>query len=154
MATAGATSAILVLYKLLSGPTPTPTPMPTPTPTAAAQPTPLATPNSIAFFLGSPEPTPAPLAVSEAGYAGSFTSAISCTPSPANQSPVAERFVAEISPTTATPATSGAQVTFTVTPGLESGTCTVTVGDTVGATVSVPVSVTSTSIGVQAQQRR
>jgi cell division septation protein DedD len=134
----------LALYAAPPG-TVTPTPTPTATPTPTPVPTPVASPTSIAFDLNA-SPTPAPLAVSETGYAGSFTSAIVCTESPTGQTPAALPFVAEISPASGT--------TFTVTPGNETGSCTVTITDANSASITVPVTVSETNVGVFGAQRK
>jgi len=123
--------------------TPTPTPTATPTPTPVA--TPVAAPTSIAFDLNA-MPTPAPLTVSETGYAGSFFSAIACTQSPAGQTPASLPFVGEISPASGT--------TFIVTPGNETGSCTVTITDANSASITVPVTVSATNVGVFGTQRK
>ena len=102
--------------------------------------TPLASPNQLVFDESSPAPQS--FSVSETNYAGAFTEQTSCTASPVpSPAPSSSPYVAQVTPSSATPASAGASVSFTVTPGAETGSCTITVTDSNSGTTTVPVSV-------------
>lgn len=137
--------ALAALYASSATPTPSPTPIPTP----------VASPSSLTLTAGGSAGT---FTVSETGNSAAFASSISCTlnPSPA-PTPTATppgNVVATVSPASGTPASAGAAVTFTVTPGDESGACTVTVTDANSAAITIPVTVSTTNLSVYGKPRK
>jgi trimeric autotransporter adhesin len=119
-----ATIALVVAAASLSSPTPSPAPV--------------ASPNELVFDESSPAPQT--FSVSEAGYSGAFTESTSCSASPVpSPAPTSSPYVAQVSPSSATPASAGGSVSFTVTPGEETGSCTVTISDSNAMTTSVSV---------------
>jgi hypothetical protein len=136
------TAAQPAIFALYATPASTPTPVPTP----------VASPNAVALAPGG---SPVTFSVSEAGNAAAFTSAISCstnpTPSPV---PTSDAFVAQVSPASATPSSAGGAVTFTATPGNETGSCTVTITDANNASITVPVTVSTTNVIIYGTSRK
>jgi len=126
-----------------------PTPSGAPTPAS----TPVASPNALALYVSNPA-VAATFTVTEPNDTAEFTSSISCTENPLNQSPASSPFVAEVSPQYAAPDSLGAAVTFTVTPGAETGSCTVTVTDANSAKATVSVTVSSTNLSVYGAHRK
>jgi hypothetical protein len=99
-------------------------------------------------------PAPQTISVSEPNFAGAFTPSMTCTASPSGQSPASSAFVAQISPTQATPASAGASVAFTITPGLETGTCSLTFSDGSRSSAAVTVTTSGSTLGVSSAVRK
>lgn len=136
---AAGTEATFALYTTAAvAPTPTPTPVPTP----------VLSQSTVAFDV-SASPSPVAINVSESNYTGNFTpSALNCTESPANQAtPSANAFVATISPAS-TPAKA-----FTVSPGLETGTCTVTFSDGTNSSPALTITTSGSNLNLSSSSR-
>jgi hypothetical protein len=122
------------------------TPSPTSSPTPAS--TPVASPNTLSLYVAG---SPAPFAVTESGYNGSFTAGEpTCTDTLPSPPPPTNNFVVQVTGPSSSP--SGA--TFTVTPGNDTGVCTVTVTDTHGGSATVQVYVSGIGVGVFDKPRK
>jgi len=130
----------------LSTPTPTPTPTPTATPTATPSPSPTPTPawgtltSSVSQVAMTVAGQTATVNVSESNYLGTFTAAngaASCTG------------IATIAP----PSTGGPSATFTIT-AVAAGNCSYVISDNHGGAVGVAVTVTTTTGGISAVNRK
>jgi hypothetical protein len=136
------TAAEPAIFALYATPAAPPTPAPTP----------VASPNSLTLTAGGSTAT---LSVSETNNAAAFTYAIACstnpTPSPV---PTSGAYVAQVSPASATPVSAGAAVSFTVTPGNETGSCTVTITDANSVSITVPVTVSTTNVIIDGTSRK
>jgi hypothetical protein len=132
----------IALFAVPTGSLATPTPLPSPTPVAS--------PASVTLTAGGSAAT---FGVSETNDTAAFTATISCTPNPAVPSPLptSNVFVAQVT-ASATPAAGGV-ATFTVTPGNETGACTITVTDANNASISVPVTVNTTGAIIYGKSR-
>jgi hypothetical protein len=157
-------SYTIAVYASVSGPTPSQTPSPTPSqtpspsPTPTASPTPTVSPTTPPTSTPSPTPSPAPLtanptalgltqvgaasfSVTEAGYRGSYTVASDDTSRVTVTTPIASS-----SDTTT--------IAITVPSTAQGGTANVTVSDSHGQSVRVPVTVTLTNVTVQGAHHR
>lgn len=121
--------------------------------TPSPSPTPVASPNALLFDESNPAPQT--FTVTETGYSGAFTEQTSCTASPVpSPAPTSSPYVAQVSPSSATPASAGAAVTFTVTPGEETGNCTITVTDSNSASATVSVGVALDQVIIYDRKRQ
>lgn len=137
--------AVFALYTLAASPSSSPS--------ASPSASPVASPNTLLFDESSPAPQT--FTVTEAGYSGTFTEQTNCTASPApSPVPTSSPYVVQVSPSSATPASAGAAVTFTVTPGEETGSCTITVTDGHSATATVSASVALDQVIIYDRKRQ
>jgi hypothetical protein len=119
-------------------------------------PTPIVSTTSLDF--DALNPSPQPFTVSEVNYAGAFTGTMTCTENPAGQTPSANAFVAQFSgattTSTQTPSSAGGNVTFTVDPGAETGSCQLSVMDAKGNSGTLTVNVSTSSVTIDGAHGR
>ena len=113
-------------------------------------------PSSLSFDAA--DPSSGSFGASEVDYSGAFSATMTCTENPAGQSPGSNAFVAEFTgggtTSSQTPSAAGGSVTFNVSSGAETGTCTVAVSDTNGNSSTETISVSSTNVTVTGNQRK
>ena len=112
-------------------------------------------PTSLSFDAGNP--SSGSFGASEVGYAGALSATMTCTENPTGQTPGSNAFVAEFTGggTTAseTPSAAGASVTFNVSSGAETGSCSVVISDTNNNSSTETIDVSATSLTVTGKQR-
>jgi hypothetical protein len=116
-------------------------------------PTPVASPNSITFDVSSPAPQT--VTVTETNNTAPFTGSLACTANPVpSPAPSSSPFVAQLTSPGSSSPTTGSPASFTLQPGSETGTCTLTVTDASNASIGVSVITASSALNVFSTHRK